>query len=257
LYYQAQRSAIRLKLVNPLSDTADLGLQVGDVVDGHGDRLSEGVALHPSEVDHGCQQDLRAAQTVALRKGDWRVDTLALGQGQELVRREHYAAGSANTATFRHGIFRRHEWPFNPLGVALWIPPTRTAAEATWPEWKRVLALSRFVLDASVPKNGASFLLARSVRLIKQAREWDCLVTYADEWQGHLGTMYLAAGWEYVGKTRPERVYVRDGVMIARKAGPKTRTHAEMIALGAECVGSFAKHKFRKVLRPAVAARRG
>src|SRR5947207_11553581 len=39
--------------------------QVGDVVDGDGDRLSEGVALHACEVEHGCQQDLWAAQTVA------------------------------------------------------------------------------------------------------------------------------------------------------------------------------------------------
>jgi hypothetical protein len=45
-----------------------------------------------------------------------------------------------------------------------------------------------------------------------------------------------------------------DGVMTARKAGPTTRTHAEMVALGAECIGSFAKHKFVKVLRPALEA---
>lgn len=136
-------------------------------------------------------------------------------------------------------------------GAAWWIPPTRTAATATFPEgdWQRVLALSRFVLEPTVPKNGATFLLARSTRLIERSSEWDCLVTYADEWQGHTGTIYRAAGWEYVGLTKPERVYVRDGVMVARKAGPTTRTHAEMLALGAECVGSFSKHKFRKVIR--------
>jgi hypothetical protein len=96
--------------------------------------------------------------------------------------------------------------------------------------------------------NGASYLLGRSVRLMRQSGSWDCLVTYADEWQGHDGTMYRAAGWEYVGLTKPERVYVKDGRMIARKAGPKTRTHAEMVALGAECVGAFGKHKFRKLI---------
>jgi hypothetical protein len=100
-----------------------------------------------------------------------------------------------------------------------------------------------------VPKNGASFLLSRSVRLIRASGEWDVLTTYADEWQGHLGTMYLAANWEYVGKTKPERVYVKDGRMVARKAGPRTRKHSEMLALGAECVGAHAKHKFRLVLR--------
>jgi hypothetical protein len=32
--------------------------------------------------------------------------------------------------------------------------------------------------------------------------------------------------------------------MTARKAGPKTRTHAEMIALGARFEGKFSKARF-------------
>jgi hypothetical protein len=179
------------------------------------------------------------------------VDVIGLDQADELVTRLHYAAGGPNTATYRHGLFRREAWPFVVSGAAWWIPPTRNAAHATFPEgdWQRVLALSRFVLEPDVPTNGASYLLARSTRLIEREGAWDCLVTYADEWQGHVGTIYRAAGWEYVGLTRPERVYVLNGAMIARKAGPHTRTHAEMLALGAECVGAFPKHKFRKVLR--------
>lgn len=187
-----------------------------------------------------------------LRRSEWVVDVVDLGHGIDLVERLHYAQGGSNTATFRHGLYRRETWPFECVGFAQWIPPTRAAAEATFPEgkWQRVLALSRFVLDPSVPKNGASFLLSRSMRLVKRSGEWDCLVTYADEWQGHTGTIYRATGWEYVGLTKPERIYTLDGRMVARKAGPKTRTHAEMLAMGAECVGSFAKHKFRKVLNP-------
>lgn len=187
---------------------------------------------------------------MSLRRSEWSVNTLELTEARELVTRLHYAQGGSNTAVFRHGLYRRHD-AATPLGVAWWLPPTKVAAVATFPEgaWQRVLALSRFVLEEDVPKNGASFLLGRSTRLVKQSGVWDCLVTYADEWQGHLGTMYRAAGWEYVGLTRPERVYTIGGRMTARKAGPKTRTHAEMLELGAELVGSFPKHKFRKVLR--------
>ena len=184
--------------------------------------------------------------TEQLRATDWRVDTIDLKQAQELVGRLHYSGGGSNTATFRHGLFRTESWPLYVSGAAWWIPPTRAAAEAsTDGDWRRVLALTRFVLDEDVPKNGASFLLSRSVRLIRQSRAWDVLITYADEWQGHLGTMYRAANWEYVGKTKPERVYTLKGRMIARKAGPNTRTHSDMLELGAECVGEFAKHKFR------------
>lgn len=186
-----------------------------------------------------------------LRRQDWMVDTISLDQAVGLVRDLHYAKGAANTATFRHGLFRKPEWPMTPVGAALWMPPTRTAAEATWSNWRAVLALSRLVIDPEVPTNGASFFLARSVALVRRDPRWECLVTYADGWQGHTGAIYRAAGWEFVGITKPERIYVRDGVMVARKAGPKTRTHAEMLALGAECIGAFPKHKFIKVLRGA------
>lgn len=184
------------------------------------------------------------------------VDTIALDQAVGLVEREHYANGAANTATFRHGLYRRDEWPFTYRGCALWIPPTRTAAEATMrqlnrtvEDWQSVLALSRLAIEPGVPTNGASFLLGASTRKISDEPRWHVLVTYADEWQGHTGAIYRASGWIYLGLTKPERVYVIDGVMTARKAGPVTRTHDQMVALGAECIGSFARHKFAKVLR--------
>lgn len=184
-----------------------------------------------------------------LRKREWMVDTADLKQIAELVGRLHYAGGGANTATFRHGLFKREEWPLVVRGTAWWMPPTRSAAEATWPNnWQGVLSLSRLVIEPDVPTNAASFLLGASVKLIRKDPRWECLVTYADEWQGHTGAIYLAAGWEWVGLTKPERVYVKDGVMVARKAGPRTRTHDEMLEMGAKCVTASRKHKFVKVL---------
>lgn len=192
---------------------------------------------------------VRHKPTDGLRRSEWLVDTLALDQAVTLVSRFHYAGGAANTATFRHGLYRVEGWPMEPLGAALWIPPTRSAAEATWPaNWQGVLALSRLVIHPEVPTNGASFLLAQSVKMIRRDSRWECLVTYADEWQGHTGAIYLAAGWKYVGLTKPERTYVLNGEMISRKAGPKTRTHGELMAMGAQCVGSFSRRKYIKVL---------
>ena len=120
----------------------------------------------------------------------------------------------------------------------------RSTAEATFPErWQGVLCLSRLVILPGVPRNACTFLLARSRRMIDR-RKWPCLVTYADEWRGHTGAIYRADNWTYEGRTQPERTYQVNGRMVSRKAGDHTRTHAEMLALGAEMVGSFAKHKF-------------
>lgn len=184
----------------------------------------------------------------ALRAEDWEVRVIPLATARSLVAAFHYSKGGSNTATYRHGLFKKGG--SECVGAAWWIPPTKSAAMATYPEnWEGVLALSRLVVAPGVPKNAASFLLAASRKLIDRDR-WPVLVTYADEWQGHTGAIYRADNWTYAGKTKPERTYRKDGVMVARKAGPKTRTHAEMLAMGAELVGAFPKHKYVHVARP-------
>lgn len=185
----------------------------------------------------------------SLRAEDWIVMGLGLARAAELVERCHYSKGGANTATYLHGLFPAGcVFDAQCIGVAWWMPPTKSAAQATFPEnWNGVLCLSRLAIE-DAPKNAASFLLSRSMKMIDRKR-WPCLVTYADTWRGHTGAIYRATNWEYLGLTKPQRTYVKNGRMIARKAGPTTRTHAEMLALGAECVGFFAKHKFIHVVR--------
>lgn len=180
-----------------------------------------------------------------LRKEEWLVRDVNIAVARRIIESEHYAKGASNTAVFLHGLFRVGDfWNEQCLGVAWWIPPTKSAAAATYPaNWRGVLSLSRLAIRPEAPSNACTFLLARSRRLIP-ASVWPCLVTYADDWQGHTGAIYKADNWQYVGKTKPERTYQIDGRMVARKAGGKTRTHAEMIAKGALMVGFFAKHKF-------------
>jgi hypothetical protein len=182
-----------------------------------------------------------------LIRSAYEVRPTLLNVGQELVRTYHYAKGGSNTATFMHGLYAK-ESP-KCLGIAWWIPPTKGAALATWPEWRRVLALSRLVIVPGQPTNAATFLLAASIRAIARTQRWACLITYADEWQGHTGAVYRASNWEYMGLTTPEAVWqTPEGRMVARKAGGHTRTKAEMETLGYHCLGRFAKHKYRFIL---------
>ncbi|MBZ9706092.1 hypothetical protein LB543_05080 [Mesorhizobium sp. ESP7-2] len=184
-----------------------------------------------------------------LIKSEWLVKSVDIATARALVEAHHYAAGASNTATYLHGLFNAAD-PACCLGVAWWIPPTKSAAKASFLfDWTKVLALSRLVIAPDVPKNAATFLLARSRKLIDPLR-WPCLVTYADQWRGHTGAIYKADNWQYVGLTQPERTYIVKGRMTSRKTASKTRTHAEMLALGAEMIGSFRKHKFIRVAGP-------
>jgi hypothetical protein len=186
-----------------------------------------------------------------LRSSDWVVQPVSLITAAELVRFEHYAKGGPNTASYTHGLFRRGDFmDAQCRGVAWWKNVSRPAGLATYPEnWNGVLGLTRLVVVPGVPKNAASFLLAHSRRMIDRKR-WPCLVTWADTAEGHTGAIYRADNWEYMGLSAPEPMFRINGRMTARRAGPVTRTHAQMLVLGAERYMSQGKHKFRH-LRPA------
>lgn len=167
-----------------------------------------------------------------LRRADWRVEPVGMPSCHELVGAFHYAGRGSNSATFRHGLFRADDW-LTCLGVAWWIPPTRDAALAVWPDPDEVLTLSRLAIAPEVPTNGASFLVARSVRLIRRDGRYRLLTTYADESKGHTGAIYLAAGFRADGATKGEHEWRdRAGRIVNRKRGQRTLTTAQMHAAG-------------------------
>lgn len=178
-----------------------------------------------------------------LRKGDWFVAPADLRDAQRLVEGHHYSRGGSNTAVYVHGLYHRATGVL--AGIAWWLPPTRVACESVnAAEWTRVLSLTRLVILDGCPTNACSFLLSRSVGLIKKDRRFVSLVTYADEGQGHTGAIYRAANWTYAGRTGPYPRWVdQNGRQRACKA-TKNRTKKEMEDLGYVKLGSYYKHKF-------------
>lgn len=165
------------------------------------------------------------------RRGEWEIRDVDGGQARALVRQHHYSQGGSNTGVFYHGLYRKSDQRLS--GVAWWLPPTRVAAESVnRGQWQRVLALSRLVVLPDVPTNGASFLMAGSIRMIRTGDKWVSLVTYADESQGHTGTIYRATNWTYVGKTGPYPRWVDAQGMQVSRLSTKSRTKATMESLG-------------------------
>lgn len=183
-----------------------------------------------------------------LRIGDFEVQTAPLKEVRDLVQRFHYSRGGSNTATYRHGLYMRHSDDL--LGAAWWIPPTKSAALSVSDEWQRVINLTRLVIVPGMPTNSASYLLGRSMRLIKQDGRFDTLLTYADSGEGHTGAIYKATNWEYLGVSKGDPRYIdpETGRHVARKAGGVTRTRAQMESLGYIWTPPTPKHKFIKRL---------
>ena len=184
-----------------------------------------------------------------LSRADYEVRSVSHSVCLDLVERYHYAKGGSNTGVYHHGLFRKGD--LNCLGVAWWLPPTKTCAIKTYPDgdWQKVISLSRLAIVPEVPQNGASFLMGQSIKRIRKDQRFECLVTYADTWRKHTGAIYKATNWEDLGLTKPQDVWVNsDGRMVSRKAGPKTRTNAQMKQLGYTCLGKFPKQKYRIIL---------
>ncbi len=196
-----------------------------------------------------------------LDKNFWVVRPISLSTARALVVKWHYSKGATNCGVYTHGLFRKGKDFFDNdcVGVAWWLPPTKNAAIATYPdgEWRKVLSLHRLAIAPTfinqdevckMPKNACSFLLGKSIRLIDKTK-WHCLVTYADTSQNHTGAIYKATNWEYMGETQPTPVFINSkGKMMGRKRGGKNLTTKEMSENGFNSKGNFVKHKFRMVL---------
>lgn|GEM_PF-4705523 len=170
------------------------------------------------------------------RRTDYTFDAGTHGEALGLVRAHHYAGGAANTSTVR--TIMRREGVI--VGAALWMPPTARAAKGLAlrllgdaERHKQVLVLSRLVVAPSEPKNAAGLLLGQSTRQVIRAKRWALLVTYADEAQGHTGTIYHATGWEFDGWTVPTKTWHLNGRQVSAYVASTPRTIAQMSALGA------------------------
>lgn len=187
---------------------------------------------------------------LVVRAADFEVQSVPThGEVIRFLRCHHYAKGGPNTSTYRHGMYRSDPAmrPFvgELVGVTLWIPPTRKAAESVAGDgWQGVLCLSRLAVAPEVGTNGASFLLGRSMRLIDRER-WPWLLTYADANLGHTGAIYRATNWTDLGDTDAGDTWLTpDGQQVGRKRGGRTFLASEMVAAGLTLSAKAKKRKF-------------
>lgn len=182
-----------------------------------------------------------------LKASDYSVEPVAHALSRVFIERHHYARGMSLTSIYSHGLF---DDLGQLLGTAIWLCPTPGACRTVNPaDWKSVIALSRLAIHPSVPKNACSFLMARSIKLIKEDDRFSGLVSYADTAQGHTGLIYRAAGWTYMGMTKATPIWIDpiSGKMQARRA-TWTRTADQMRERGFVLKGHSKKHKFVRYL---------
>jgi|TARA_R100000084_G_C4594896_1_gene120251 hypothetical protein len=67
------------------------------------------------------------------------------------------------------------------------------------------LELNRLVVNDGLHKNTLSYFVSQSLRMLPKP---SCIVSYADQNQGHNGYIYQATNWIYTGTSTPKYKYV-------------------------------------------------
>jgi hypothetical protein len=88
------------------------------------------------------------------------------------------------------------------LGVACFGWPAGAESRDICGKEHRALAiaLERGACVHYAPKNAASFLISRAVRLVSAELGVAIIYAYADPAAGEIGTIYQALGWRYIGQ---------------------------------------------------------
>jgi hypothetical protein len=135
---------------------------------------------------------------IKFRSKDYYAKLISHASASKLIAKLHYSQGTSNTSSFAFGLFSVKD--NNLVGACLWMcAPCGVAKKFSntfindRPLMNTVLTLSRFVLCDNLPKNAASFFLSKCIKHIKKTGKYDCLVTYADQRVGHIGTIYKAS----------------------------------------------------------------
>jgi hypothetical protein len=124
----------------------------------------------------------------------WFVEPIPSSVAQEIVIARHYLHRRAPCSR-AFGLFSNSQELY---GVVMYgVPASSTLLKGLCgpDEASNVYELTRLWIDDSAPKNGESFLIGRSLKLLDK----EIIVSFADTSQQHVGVVYQATNFLYTG----------------------------------------------------------
>ena len=136
-----------------------------------------------------------------LNKDNYIVDPIDTKAALDIVIKNHYLHRAAPCSK-AFGIFERGGFFGGILkgvvcyGVPAYNPILKSICGKE--EMNNVYELTRLWIEDAVPKNGESFLISNSLKKLDK----EIIISYADTTQNHLGIVYQASNWQYIGLTK-------------------------------------------------------
>ena len=125
---------------------------------------------------------------------EYTIERISYSMAQEVVISSHYLHRKA-PCSFAFGMFDKSG---QIAGVVIYgVPVSSTLLKGICgeEESKNVYELTRLWVDDAVPKNGESFLIGNTLKLLDR----EIIVSYADSSQAHIGVVYQATNFIYTG----------------------------------------------------------
>ena len=96
-------------------------------------------------------------------------------------------------------------------GVVIFSLPAgkNTAKTYSKTSSKNVIELRRIACVDNTPKNAESYFISKCIKWIKKYTQYDVIISYADPYYGHKGTIYQASNFKYIGKQKFNAVMLK------------------------------------------------
>ena len=126
----------------------------------------------------------------------------------------HYLGDQEFISQINFGAY----WEGKLEGAISYGPPNATDLAGYWDRntqggwWE----IKRLVMSPLCPKNSESRFIAITIKLLCKIATVKGIITYADDGQGHQGTIYKASGFELIGMTSPKKDFWVNGKIQQR-----------------------------------------
>lgn len=121
---------------------------------------------------------------------------------------------------------------------------------------QEVATLARLWLSDECPKNSESRVLGFVLRHLRRQSRWKLLLSYADPTAGHVGTIYQATGWLYLGQgAQSSYLDLGDGMLqhprsVYERLGSNAVRHLRNTGIPAIRRYLPGKHRYAYLLEP-------
>jgi len=182
-----------------------------------------------------------------------RVGPIPIVVTKKLLERKHYLHSMPGATELAFGMFVGHQL----MGaLTLGAGPSQAYHLVQGAEADNCLTLTRFWLSDELPRNSESRVISIVLRNLRKSTTLKFLISYADPYQKHVGTIYQATGWLYTGLSEATPRYdlgdgkARHSRSVSQVFGTHSISYFSQHGLSVKLVSQAAKHRYLYFLDP-------